>query len=109
MEVTKQQLQKGLDKLFPDNFDSIDGLLYGDIDLEVYHNDGLDFHITDKGVNFEPRQLKYVEKLANLDDQEHMDLYDKHKKFHDGGDDFDYGGTYVSALVDIIKDVLGWK
>ena len=103
MEVSKEELQKGLDKLFPDNFDSIDGLLYGDIDLKVYELEGCNLKITESGVSFEEEDIKLAETISNMDEYEHMDLYKKHDIFHDGGDDIDYGGSFVSALVDIIN------
>ena len=110
MLITREQLNKVLrestEEYLEDLEGDIDNLLDGDIDLDPYQLDGLDIQIRPEGVDFEPRQLKYIEKIANLDEQDHMAHYEKLGLYHDGGDDFDYGGSFVSALVDLIKKAM---
>ena len=111
MRLTREELQKGLDAIpeFKKQFETIDDLLDGDIDLGVYYCEGLDIEIDEIGVEFDARHLKYIEKISALDNVDHMELYSKYGLFHDGGDDFDYGGTFVSCLVDIIRKAIELK
>ena len=90
---------------------------FGDMDLDLYHwMDGPligwdDTHLwIEKGPDDDADLMNLfkayiiLEGVTDLHDDDHMELYNQYGKFHDGGDDFDYGGTYLHYLAIIIKE-----
>ena len=108
MKVTKEELNQVLKK-FPKTYNrwlegDIDNL-FGAIDLNVYHAEGLNIYELEDGIEFEPEDLKYIKSKAELEDEDHIKWYQDHGFFHDGGDDLDYGGSFVRCLIDLISEV----
>jgi hypothetical protein len=80
--------------------------LKGNLDLEIAHKEGCTFRFDDEFVYSENplRDAEILLRIASMgDSDEHMALYKKHGRFHDGGDDFDYGGSFLYDLVEIIE------
>lgn len=44
-----------------------------------------------------------LEGILAMDDTEHMAWFESLGEFHDGGDDFDYGRTYLESLLWVLK------
>jgi len=88
-------------------FDSIDKLLFGDLNLEVTTLESSSLIINNDGSilsNDIENDLIILDRIASMGDSEHIKLFNKHGLFHDGGDDFDYSGSYISLLIDVIKE-----
>ena len=78
----------------------------GDLDITVPHLEGATFQIDEEGITVTNKQkdIEVLKRIADLmDTEEHMDLYKKHGLSHDGGDDFDYGGSFLYDLISLIE------
>lgn len=108
IEVTRKELQKILDLKKIEGFKKINRLLDGDLDLSVANLEGCDLVIEkDKVCLIDvDKDLKILERISSLNEEDHMKLYEKHGVFHDGGDDFDYGGGFVGVLYELLEEYL---
>jgi len=113
MRVTRIKLQEVLDsdefETIRMTFKSVDQLLDGDLDLSIAELEGCRVIIYPGYVGIDDgyinESLEILNRISSLDYEEHMKLYAKYDKFHDGGDDLDYGGSYVGLLYDLLKKV----
>ena len=91
---------------------AIDHFLNGDLDLTIAIKEGCTIDIDEEqniiGSDQPEADCDILMRIANLmDTTDHMDLYKKHGLFHDGGDDFDYAGSFYYDLVTIIAYAFG--
>lgn len=107
--VTREQLQKILDlDKFKDTrstFPTIDELLDGDLDLEPVNVNGLKITVTKNWVGIIGKPaMRIMHDLGTMSDEDHMKYYSENGLFHDGGDDFDYGGSFVYCLWELLNE-----
>ena len=51
----------------------------------------------------DPNKDAYIlTRIASMDEDQHMALFQRHGLSHDGGDDFDYAGSYYNDIITII-------
>lgn len=120
--VNSSDLQTIMENKFPEysqSWDHVNDLLLGDLDLELVNAEGghilieqqwdetyvICFGLQDELV----KTMKIMETISNMDDEQHMKLYKDYGKFHDGGDDFDYGGGFVGMLYDLLMEYFRQK
>ena len=80
--------------------------LNGDLNLEIAHLEGCSTIITKEGITSENPKCDTVilQRIADLmDSNEHMALFEKHGLFHDGGDEFDYSGSFYYDLITLME------
>lgn len=83
----------------------VTNFLNGDLNLEIAHLEGCSIIITKEGITSENPKCDTVilQRIADLmDSNEHMALFEKHGLFHDGGDDFDYSGSFYYDLITLM-------
>jgi hypothetical protein len=118
IKINSKSLDIILDKEFPvykGTSKNVEQLLTGDLDLEICkleganivitQADGEDTHTILLGNDFR-KTLRILKRVSSLSDEDHMKLYEKYGKFHDGGDDLDYGGLFVGMLYDLLERFL---
>ena len=100
---------KHLEEAFQENqearntFTSFKDFLLSDLDLGLFDSMGGHLEINfNKSIVIDEKSINILKEIAEMDDIEHIRAYEEYGLFHDGGDDFDYGGSYVAILYDII-------
>ncbi|HLD98156.1 MAG TPA: hypothetical protein VI815_02440 [Candidatus Nanoarchaeia archaeon] len=102
--LNAQAPKENRDHLKLNGYNTVEELINGDFDLQIYHAENLIMHIDleQKGIFFTEASLEQCLKIANLGEDKIMELYSKHDISHDGGDDFDYGQSFPGMLFDIM-------
>lgn len=89
---------------------AVKNYLKGDMDLTPcqWFNPSLSFEIGEDYIDLQPNFKDWAETMEtvmNMIEEEHMELYESNGAFHDGGDDFDYGGTYYDDLCFVLSHI----
>lgn len=83
----------------------LNDFLHGDLDLRIANAEGCTIKIIGNNlISQNPKtDCEIIKRIADLmDSDEHMALFKKHGLFHDGGDDFDYSGSFYYDLLIIM-------
>lgn len=110
LEIEKMQIPTEMSP----TFETVLDLLQGDLDLTLANIYGLNLFTGDETYISLPKGTFYkniaiLQGIAALDDNAHLAAYEENDLDHDGGDDLDYGGTFLGLLADLLilnKDLL---
>jgi len=83
--------------------ESFDTFYNSDLNLEPAELLGATFDYDGETLKTNSKSLGIIKDIMLMDDYQHMGLFKELQLFHDGGDDFDYAGSYYYILHDILE------
>lgn len=88
--------------------DTLEAFLDGDLDLTILEAEGGSINITEEEIIITDveKTMGILRMITQLDDEAHMKIYKKHGVFHDGGDDLDYGGSFLCGLEEVLTEII---